>query len=94
MIIDFHSHNFPASIACRAMSAMCHVTEGHLWAAGDGTLANHLDHLQSAKVDKAVMCPIATKPTQHGIILRTACAIRDGAMGERAAKMIVPALIM
>ena len=90
MIIDFHSHNFPVSIARRAMSEMCRATEGHLWAVGDGTLVNHLDHLQYAGVDKAVMCPIATKPAQHGAILRMACAIRDGAMGERAARMIIP----
>ncbi len=90
MTIDFHSHNFPAAIAARAIAGMCRVTEGHLWAVGDGTLANHLDNLELAGVDKAVMCPIATKPSQHAVILRTALAIRDGAMGERAARMIVP----
>ena len=34
--------------------------------------------------------PVATKPTQFGIILDTAKAIRDGALGERAARKIVP----
>ena len=90
MIVDFHCHNFPDSIAARAISGMSRVTEGHLWPVGDGTLRNHLDHLESAGVDMAVMCPIATKPSQHGVILRTARAIMSGELGERARRMIVP----
>lgn len=90
MTVDFHSHSFPASIAARTMSAMCRITDGHLWSVGDGTLENQLDTLEISGVDKAVLCPIATKPAQHALILRTACAIRDGALGERAARMIVP----
>ena len=41
MTIDFHSHNFPAALATRAIAGMCRVTEGRLWATGDGTLANN-----------------------------------------------------
>ena len=90
MIIDVHSHNFPKSLATRAIAGMCRKTEGTLWAAGDGTLENQLDSMALAGVDKAVMCPIATKPSQHAVILRTAIAIRDGELGERAARMIIP----
>lgn len=90
MTVDFHSHNFPKAIAARAIAGMCKITEGRLWAVGDGTLENHLDHMELAGVDKAVMCPIATKPSQHAVILRTARAIMDGELGERAARMIVP----
>ena len=89
-IVDFHCHNFPAAIAPRALSALSAKTGWSLNPAGDGTLENHLDHLDLAGVDKAVMMPVATKPSQFGIILNTAIAIREGRMGERAARKIVP----
>lgn len=90
MIIDVHSHNFPPQIAARALSALVHRTGDTLQPSADGTLDNQLDHMEKAGVDRAVMCPVATKPTQHGVILRTAIAIRDGELGERASRMIVP----
>ena len=90
MTIDVHCHNFADAIAARAMNGMCRMTDGVLWPAGDGTLANHLDHLDLAGVDKAVLCPIATKPGQFDVILRRACAIRDGVYGERAQRKIIP----
>lgn len=90
MIIDVHSHDFPDAIAVRAMAGMCRKTDGVLWATGDGTLGNHLDHLERAGVDRAVSCPIATKPAQWELILRRAVAIQDGELGERAKRMIIP----
>ena len=90
MIIDVHCHNFPDAIATRAMAGMCRQTEGILWAVGDGTVANHLDHLDLAGVDKAVVCPIATKPEQWEVILRRALAIRSGELGERAQRKFIP----
>jgi len=90
MIIDVHSHDFPDSIAVRAMNGMCRMTEGTLWPVGDGTLANHLDHLDLAGVDRAVSCPIATKPKMFEGLFRRACDIRDGVFGERAQRKIIP----
>lgn len=90
MIVDFHSHDFPDGIAARAISKMCRMTRGTLWPAGDGTLSNHLDRMEEAGIDLAVSCPVATNPAQAGRILDRALAIRDGALGERAARMIVP----
>jgi predicted TIM-barrel fold metal-dependent hydrolase len=90
MVVDFHSHNFPVSVASRALSALCANTGYKLNPAADGTLENHLDHLDMAAVDKAVMMPVATKPSQFDIILSTALAIREGRLGERAARKIVP----
>ena len=78
MIIDVHSHDFPDQIAMRAMAGMCRMTEGDLWPVGDGTLTNHLDHLDLAGVDKAISCPIATKPHMFEGLFRRACAIKDG----------------
>ena len=90
MIIDVHSHDFPDSIAARAMAGMCRMTEGNLYPAGDGTLANHLDHLDLAGVDKAISCPIATKPKMFEGLFRRACQIKDGEFGERARQKIIP----
>ena len=90
MIIDVHSHDFVDSIAARAMAGMCKMTEGVLWAAGDGTLTGHLDALELAGVDHAVMCPIATKPSQFDVILARSKAILSGELGERARRRLIP----
>lgn len=90
MIIDVHSHDFAPKVAARAMTGMCRMLEGRLTPSGDGTLANHLDSMERAGVDKAVMCPIVTKPDQFDIVLRRSRAILSGAAGERAQRMIVP----
>lgn len=90
MIIDVHSHNFPPQIAERALSALVARTGDKLQPSADGTLENQLDHMELAGVDRAIMCPVATKPSQHEIILRTAVGIRDGELGDRAKRMIIP----
>ena len=90
MIIDFHSHNFPRIVAARAIAQMSRATEGVLWPVGDGTLENQLDNMELAGVDRAVMCPIATKPPQFNVILRTAEQILSGELGERAQRRIIP----
>lgn len=90
MIVDVHSHNFPPHIAQRALTALVKRTGYTLQPSADGTLKNQLDHMELAGVDCAVMCPVATKPSQHGVILRTAIAIREGEFGEKVKRMIVP----
>lgn len=90
MIIDVHSHDFAPSVAARAMTGMCRALDGRLTPSGDGTLVAHLDHLDLAGVDKAVMCPIATKPGQFDVILRRSVAILSGEAGERAQRKIIP----
>lgn len=90
MIIDFHSHNFPDAIAPRAIGAMCKMTAGVLWAAADGSLGNHLDNMDYAGVDRAVICHIATKPDQWHFIHRRAQAIMNGEFGERARRKLIP----
>jgi len=90
VIVDIHSHDFPDQIAIRAMRGMCAQTEGLLWPAGDGTLTNHLDHMEFHGIDRATSLPIATKPNMFEGLLRRACAIQSGALGERVQKMVVP----
>jgi predicted TIM-barrel fold metal-dependent hydrolase len=90
MTIDFHTHNFPDSLAARALEHMISKLESSVLPVGDGTLGNQLRDLGKYGIDKAVMCPVATKPSQADIILKTAVEIRDGAMGEEAARRIIP----
>lgn len=88
-IIDVHSHSFPDRLAQRAIDALCKKTESFLWPAADGTMQNHLDHLDAAGIDMAVLCQVATRPGQSAAFLRCAEAIRDGQFGERARRKFV-----
>ncbi len=90
MVVDFHTHNFPDSLAKRAIDGMLEKLNGSLWPAGDGTLSRQIADMKKDGVDLAVMCPVATKPEQFEPILRRALAIKSGELGEDAARMIVP----
>ena len=90
MIIDFHTHNFPDALAPRAIAAMVENLRHQFVPFGDGTLACQLAAAKADGIDRCVMCPIATKPSQADVILRTALDIRDGAQGEEAARVIIP----
>ncbi len=90
MIVDFHTHNFPDSIAPRAIATMVEMLRHQFVPFGDGTLACQLADARANGIDRCVMCPIATKPSQADVILRSALEIRDGARGEEAARVIIP----
>ena len=90
MIIDFHTHNFPDAIAPRAIASMVEMLRHQFVPFGDGTLACQLAAARANGIDRCVMCPIATKPSQADVILRSAIEIRDGARGEEAARVIIP----
>ena len=90
MIIDFHTHNFPDAIAPRAIASMVEMLRHQFVPFGDGTLACQLADARANGIDRCVMCPIATKPSQAEVILRSALEIRDGARGEEAARVIIP----
>jgi hypothetical protein len=67
-IIDFHTHAFPDSLALRAMEALSSGAED--WpACHDGTIGGLLRSMDEAGIDSAVVCSIATKPTQERPIL-------------------------
>ena len=66
MLIDFHIHAFADRIAARAMeklTATCHVP-----AFTDGTLSDALRCFDEWGVDRGVLLPIATKPSQQRTI--------------------------
>ena len=88
-VIDFHTHNFPDVLAPRAIESMARKLRGSLVPFGDGTVATQLRDMAAAGVDKAVVCPVATKPAQFQAILDRAKAVRDGEFGEEAANRLV-----
>ena len=87
--IDFHTHNFPDSLAPRALESMMGRLKGCRVPVGDGTLSRQLADMDNAGIDRSVVCPIATRPSQFQVILDRAKAVRDGEFGEEAAKRLI-----
>jgi len=90
MIIDAHTHTFPEQIATRAMQRLIENAGHAITPVSDGTVAGLLRTMRAAQVDRAVLCPIATRPEHFADILAEACAIRDGERGEDAARHLIP----
>ena len=89
MVIDFHTHNFPDALAPKAIKSMCDQLQGQFPPIADGTVASQLRDMKAAGVDRSVVCPIATKPTQFDVIFRRSCAVREGTEGEEAAQRLL-----
>jgi predicted TIM-barrel fold metal-dependent hydrolase len=71
MVIDFHSHAFADKIAAKAVGTLkSHLTEyGYADDCySDGTIADTVRFYKEAGIEKAVLMPIATKPSQHEVI--------------------------
>lgn len=66
MIIDFHTHAFSEKIVEKAMSKLT-ATSG-MTPCTDGTISGLLEIMKSSGVDKSVILPIATKPSQQKIV--------------------------
>lgn len=75
MRIDFHTHAFADALAQRAIAA---IEEPEAKALLDGTAAGLLASMKCAGIQRAVVCPIATKPSQFE-------GIRTWALETRAA---------
>lgn len=66
-IIDFHSHIFPDSLAERAIAKLCsHSPETHAFT--NGTARGLLESMNKNHITKAVLLPVATKPSQVPVI--------------------------
>jgi predicted TIM-barrel fold metal-dependent hydrolase len=90
MVVDVHTHTFPDAMAERVMRQLAEKCWVPVEPAGAGTTGNLLEQMRRAGVDYAVVCPIATKPSQFDGLFREALALRDGAYGEEAARHLVP----
>lgn len=90
MIIDFHTHNFPDSLAARAVEVMCGKLaaggHGDFRPVGDATVATQLRDMDRAGVDLSVNCPVCTLPGNFDAIFRRALALRGGACGAAVAE--------
>jgi hypothetical protein len=90
MVIDVHAHTFPDAMAARVLAKLT----GKAWVpiapAADGTVGGLLSHMRHESVDYAVVCPIATKPSQFDGILTESLAILGGGYGEPAARHLIP----
>jgi predicted TIM-barrel fold metal-dependent hydrolase len=66
-IIDFHTHAFPDQVAEKAVPFL--EQEAEVKAFLDGKISSLLGSMDRAGIEKAVICSIATKPTQFMPIL-------------------------
>lgn len=62
MVIDFHTHTFPDSLAERAVAALA--DRARIAPHTDGTCASLVASMQRAGIDYAVTVPVATRPSQ------------------------------
>ncbi len=60
MIIDFHTHTFPDSIAASTLQKL--QAMGHIQAFCDGTVAGLRSSMQAAGIRHSVVLPVATNP--------------------------------
>ena len=72
MLIDFHTHAFADSIAERAMAKLENTLKvSGRWEeppATDGTVSGLLRKMDGCGIDRSVILPIATKPSQQKTI--------------------------
>ena len=61
-LLDFHTHIFPDRVAERAIEALVQAYQAA--PQGPATVAGALAAMDEAGVDKAVVCPVATRPEQ------------------------------
>ncbi len=72
-VIDFHTHAFPDAVAGKAIPFL--EAEADVKASTDGTVQGLLASMDRAGIDAAVICSIATKPSQFTPILEWSATI-------------------
>lgn len=75
MIIDFHTHAFPDTVAAKAIPALA--KEGKVTAYTHGTVDSLLASMDRAGISSSVICSIATRPAQFEPILDWSIAIQS-----------------
>jgi hypothetical protein len=76
MIVDFHAHAFPDSIAERAVRHLeAEAAQSGAKAHTDGRVSSLLASMDRAGIEKSVLCSIATKPEQFEPILKWSKAV-------------------
>jgi hypothetical protein len=90
MKIDVHTHIFPDKMAERVIQQLLGESTEPIQPSGLGTVQDLIARLKSSGIDRAVTCPIATKPEHFDGILQHAMAIREGRCGIEASQMLIP----
>ncbi|MBO4457580.1 MAG: amidohydrolase family protein [Butyrivibrio sp.] len=80
MIIDFHTHTFPDSIAAKAVDSLS--KEAHIIAHTDGTVSGLLSSMHDGKVDTSILLPVATSARQVESINDHALRINEEYQGR------------
>ncbi len=75
MIIDFHTHAFPDSVAQKAIPSL--EKKGNIKAHTKGTVRSLLASMDQAGIEKSVICSIATKPDQFRPIVDWSSTIQS-----------------
>ncbi|MFA5675301.1 MAG: amidohydrolase family protein [Christensenellales bacterium] len=75
MVIDFHAHCFADSIAASAIKKL--EAGADVAAVHDGTAEGLVGHMALCGVDKSVVLPVATKPSQVRRINEWACGAKS-----------------
>ncbi len=75
MIFDFHTHIFPDALAERAVSGLAQKFPENVKPETDGTLNGLIQSMDRCGVDRSLVVPIATKPTQTERLNRWAADI-------------------
>jgi hypothetical protein len=74
-IIDIHTHAFPDALADRAMKQL--LSEGDVKAYLDGRLSSLIESMDQNNIERAVICSIATRPSQFEPIMKWSEEIRS-----------------
>ena len=80
MVIDFHTHIFPDTIAAKTISSLGSLAG--VKAATDGTLKGLLASMENTGVDMSVIMPVATKPAQFEHINSFAQSVNEQYRGK------------
>lgn len=75
MIIDFHTHTFPDTLAKRAITSLAKSARAKNYV--DGTLADLRRSMQQSGVSYSVLLPVVTKPAQQEIINQNAITVNE-----------------
>lgn len=75
MIVDFHTHAFPDTVAAKAIPAL--EKAGNIKAHTSGTVDSLLNSMDRAGIDRSVICSIATRPEQFDAILEWSQGIQS-----------------
>ena len=64
MVIDFHTHAFPDTLAQRAIASLVKACGRQYEPCSDGTLSGLISNMDKFGVDISVVQPVITKPSQ------------------------------